>query len=115
MIEMGLEIAAQRLWRGVGGKAPPFPRNLEEAALVSLRLDIIEEHGLHVRMVEDWIAQRGGAFRFLCHERALHGCVVALRGQGAIFLDADDSINTKRFTLAHEIAHFLQDYLLPRE
>ncbi len=32
-----------------------------------------------------------------------------------IFMDGGDPIDEQRFTLAHEVAHFLYDYMRPRE
>jgi Zn-dependent peptidase ImmA (M78 family) len=47
-------------------------------------------------------------------DRPLHGCVVAIGGRGFIFVDGTDEIHEIRFTIAHEVAHFLLDYLQPR-
>jgi hypothetical protein len=47
-------------------------------------------------------------------DRALHGCLVARAGRGVLFLDAGDEEAERRFTLAHEIAHFILDQMLPR-
>ena len=49
-----------------------------------------------------------------CHDRSLRACLVSYGGRGLIFLDATDSENELRFSLAHEVSHFLLDYLLPR-
>jgi Zn-dependent peptidase ImmA (M78 family) len=37
------------------------------------------------------------------------------RGHGVIFLDGTDPDDEKRFTIAHEIAHFMVDYWHPRQ
>ncbi|WP_437303832.1 ImmA/IrrE family metallo-endopeptidase [Sorangium sp. So ce388] len=47
-------------------------------------------------------------------DRELHGCLVARGGQGFVFLDGADEEAERRFSLAHEIAHFVADHLLPR-
>jgi hypothetical protein len=39
---------------------------------------------------------------------------VAYRGFGAVFVDGSDPEDERRFTLAHEVSHFLLDYHLPR-
>jgi len=49
------------------------------------------------------------------HNRRLHGCLVAYRGKGTIFFDAEDAEDEQRFTIAHELAHFLLDYQAPRQ
>jgi hypothetical protein len=36
-------------------------------------------------------------------------------GSGYAFVDSEESENEQRFSVAHELAHFLRDYLQPRE
>src|SRR5205814_1009729 len=45
---------------------------------------------------------------------ALRACLVAHGGHGFAFIDASDCEDERRFSLAHELAHFLHDYLEPR-
>jgi Zn-dependent peptidase ImmA (M78 family) len=45
----------------------------------------------------------------------LHGCLVAFKGKGAVIVDGSDSGPEIRFTIAHEISHFLLDYVAPRQ
>jgi hypothetical protein len=45
----------------------------------------------------------------------VRGCLVAHAGKGLLFVDGADADDERRFTLAHEIAHFLVDYWLPRQ
>ena len=42
-------------------------------------------------------------------------CLVAWRGHGFAFIDACDDPAERAFSLAHELSHFLRDYLRPRE
>jgi hypothetical protein len=46
--------------------------------------------------------------------RPLRACIVAGDGHGLIFVDGTDSENEQRFSIAHELAHFLHDYVYPR-
>jgi hypothetical protein len=48
-------------------------------------------------------------------DRELHGCLVARAGRGLIFVDETDHENERRFTVAHEAAHFVLEYLVPRQ
>ena len=48
-------------------------------------------------------------------DRPLRACLVAYGGVGVIFVDVTDSVAERRLSLAHEISHFLLDYLLVRE
>lgn len=114
MAEAWLDTAAQRVW-GAGNARLEFPRS--PCAGVALTLPIASRalSGLTTESVEAWAASRGGAIRLRCARRGLHGAIVAQRGQGILFVSADDPPDEQRFTAAHEIAHFLLDYLLPRE
>ena len=46
--------------------------------------------------------------------RPLNGCLVAHRGEAAIFLDGTLSPDEARVVIAHEFAHFLAEYEWPR-
>src|SRR4051812_7050075 len=64
--------------------------------------------------VHEWLGNRGIERDLSEADRALHGCLVAKAGRAIVFLDAGDDDSERRFTLAHEIAHFVLDHLLPR-
>lgn len=106
------ELAA-RFWAAAGA-APPFPRALGPAA-VWFGLAAIERPGLRVTTVCHWLAQRGIRVAFGGPDRPLRGCLYAHAGTGFAFVDATDDEAERRFTLAHELAHFLRDYWQPRE
>ena len=91
-----------------------FPRNL--AAEVSLRLPVtvVCLPRLTSDSIRDWLAQRNWHHRVVDLPRGLHGCMVAEKGVGILFHDSLDTPNQQRFTLAHEVAHFVLDHLLPR-
>lgn len=114
MVEAWLASAVERFWDALGGPLP-LPRDLAPILSRPLPLSVVSLTGLDITRVEHWFAQRKVPYRFLCQNRALCGCIVAARGQGLLFLDADDSAAEQRFTAAHEVAHFLLDYLSPRQ
>ena len=48
-------------------------------------------------------------------DRRVSGLVMAYRGRGVIFLDSKLDAGEGRVILAHEFAHYLLDYLQPRD
>src|SRR5581483_8908288 len=70
---------------------------------------------LELQGIEGWLTKRGPSFLFNCRSRAVRGCLIAYGGQGLIFIDENDPEDERRFTVAHEIGHFIADYLLVRE
>lgn len=104
---------AERFWEKVG-ESMPFPRDLDDVLALVLPLAITVLPSLGLRRVESWMRQRGAIYQFLCSDRRLHGCLVAFAGYGIIFVDGADALEERRFTVAHEAAHFLVDYIRPR-
>lgn len=96
------------------GDVEPFPRSLERSLALALPVTLVKLPRLQLRTVEGWLQRRGVAFTFDCRSRAVRGCLVAFGGQGLIFIDGADPDDVLRFSLAHEIAHFLVDYWQPR-
>jgi hypothetical protein len=83
---------------------------------VSMRLpvSVVSLSRLSAHGVRRWLDGRGIQHQVADADRALHGCLVARSGRAIVFIDADDDEAEARFTLAHEIAHFILDHLLPR-
>jgi hypothetical protein len=96
------------------GEIEPFPRSLERYLALALPLTVIKLPRLKITDIQDWLSQRGASVALGCSDRQLRGCLVARSGEGLIFVDGTDSPAELRFTIAHELAHFLIDYLLPR-
>jgi len=68
-----------------------------------------------VRSIQVWLADNGIAHKLDAPDRPLRACLVAYDGQGLAFIDSTDSEDERRFSIAHELAHFLRDYLARRE
>ncbi|MBP1464377.1 ImmA/IrrE family metallo-endopeptidase [Candidatus Chloroploca sp. M-50] len=114
MVEPWLERAAEQFWEAVG-EPLALPRDLASVISRPFPLGVITLPALDMLKVEGWFAERNVPYRFLCQNRALCGCIVAARGHGLIFIDPNDPPAEQRFTVAHEVAHFLLDYLEPRQ
>lgn len=109
-----IENTAQEFWELSGG-APKLPCDIQMAIILSLPLEIYPIAALRVSHILDWIQRAGLTHSIPGKDRLLHGCLLADRGYGTIFFDMSDPDDEQRFTLAHELAHFLLDYLLPRQ
>src|SRR5262249_27625624 len=83
---------------------------LRTAAVNALPLSVEALPALSVRRVAAWLRAAGSECPHIGPDRPLRGCLVAFGGAGFVFLDAGDPADQPRFTLAHEVAHFLRDY-----
>ncbi len=92
-----------------------FPRDLAAELEPALSVTLVPLPHLTSDGVREWLERRGRRNRVADRHRRLHGCLVAQGGKGALFYDSKDPEPEQRFTLAHEVAHFVLDHLLPRE
>lgn len=106
--------AAEQFWE-LAGVPEPFPRSLRASIAYGLPLAVILLPRLRVRAVDDWLRRQRIACRAGTDDRGLRACLVAHSGAGFIFLDGTDPEDEQRFSLAHELAHFLRDYLRRRQ
>ena len=113
MSEIDVAEWASNFWRRAGGPAP-FPRSLESAVAWALPVAVVKLPRLGLRELREWLAKRGIPFCINATDRRLRACVLARAGRGAIFLDGTDSEDELRLSLAHEVSHFVCDYLDPR-
>ena len=76
------------------------------AVVVLPELNLASTHG--------WLTERGVGLGFGDRDRPLRGLLLAWRGSGLIFVDGSLPEVDRRFTVAHELGHFLLDYLESR-
>jgi hypothetical protein len=92
--------------------------DIEEAAKIVLSVVIVNVPGLNMSKARNWLLLRGLPDIIGYNDvddRIMHGFIVSERGTGLIFVNSDDSPLERRFTVAHEVGHFIMDHLLPRQ
>lgn len=119
-METWLETAAERFWTAAD-RPEPFPRNLEDAIALALPVMVARLPRLGLFSAERWLSQYSPRFIWSAPERGgrgdrrLRACLVADDENGCILLDAADPPDEQRYSLAHEVAHFILDYQQPRQ
>ncbi len=103
---------AERFW--AAGPPPPFPRDLTAAATAGLPVRVVDLAALSLGGVRGWLARCGVPCPADEPDRPLRACLFTWAGGGFVFLDRADPADERRFSLAHEVAHFLRDYDAPR-
>lgn len=104
---------AEAFWAAAGADEP-FPRTLRRAVAQALPLTIVLIPRLGINAATNWLRRHDVGCTIQIPDRPLRACLIARSGSGIIFLDGADDEDEQRFSLAHEIAHFLRDYSLPR-
>lgn len=105
--------AAESFW-AEARMAVSYPRDIRRAIARSQPIAIVLLPALRVSNVEDWLQRQGRPVPVDVGDRPLRACLVAQADNGIIFVDGADSENEQRFSIAHELAHFLLDYESPR-
>jgi IrrE N-terminal-like domain len=115
MTEGWLRRTVEDFWKQVGQVFPPPPRNMEDFVAWALPITIEKVPNLRVSEIQVWLERYGIPYALPYSDRSLYGCLIAYRGHGVVLLDENDPDDQSRFSLAHEIAHFLVDYHQARE
>lgn len=105
--------AAEAFWHAVG-EYESFPRDLRVPIAIALPVALVSLPRLHLSGINAWLRRQGIIHGLDGCDRPLRACLVARRGKALIFLDGSDPADEQRFSLAHETAHYLHDYWLPR-
>lgn len=105
---------AERFWADAGGPPAALPRDLEGPAAFAVPLTVFPVPGLRVGHVVDHLRRAGLPVAFDGADRPLRAALHCWAGFGRVFLDPTDPPAERRFSFAHELAHFLRDYAVPR-
>ena len=114
MFDKDVSRCAERFWKRVG-KYEQFPRTLETPISWALPIAIVKLPQLVLREIQQWLQERNIVLDFRTPNRKLRACLIAKAGKGIVFLDGCDESDEQRLSLAHELAHYIRDYLEPRE
>ncbi len=105
---------ASDFWQAAGGRGA-CPYDIVGAVSLALPIDIISLSDLSIRQIENWLSNRRIPVNIGLNDRFLHGFILVSRGSGFIFVNGTDPEEERRYTIAHEVSHFLLDYRLPRD
>jgi Zn-dependent peptidase ImmA (M78 family) len=104
---------ARGFWDAVG-EEEGFPRELEDAIESAYPLTVKRLARLTLGSLREWLESLGIPVNS-SPDRPLCGFLAANRGSAILFVDANDAPDEQRYSLAHELAHFLRDVWRPRQ
>ena len=105
--------AVDLFWQ-LAGQREQYPRSLERPLALALPVALVKMPRLTLVSIEHYLRLRQVPFTFHDESWPVRGCLVAYAGKGMIFVDGADPSDEMRFSIAHEIGHFLIDYWLVR-
>lgn len=94
---------------------PTFPRDIERAVALALPVTVISLPRLASETIDDWLRRREISIAVPPGQKDLMGCVIARSGHAFILVCGSDPEDERRFSIAHEVAHLLLHYLIPRQ
>ena len=112
--DVPIEYWAAWFWKRAGGRKA-LPANIEYAAKSALEVSIEEVDGLTVSKAISLFRGAERSNRADMSERRLRGCVSVTPKGAIIFVEERDDEAQRRFTVAHEVAHFILEVKSRRE
>jgi IrrE N-terminal-like domain len=113
-VSVRLREQAAAFWAGAPERTRQ-QRDIEAAIAWSAPLAVVALPNLDAQRARHWLAERSVQLGDGDDGRPLRGLLLAARGVGVVFLDGTLQHAERRFTLAHELGHFLLDYLEARQ
>ena len=101
-------------WKRAGGRLD-YPADIAYAATCALDVYVDEVAGLTPVSAAAHIGREGLCIPNEADERSLHGCVIVGRSGGVILVEKSDYEPEKRFTIAHEVSHYILEVKLRHE
>ncbi len=103
-------------WKLAGGR-PQYPPDIGYAASCALAVAVHAAPGLTVRAAAARLPRFGVSIpsQFPSADRPLRGCIAVGRVGAVILVDGDDSEDERRFTVAHEVSHYILEVHAHRE
>jgi len=105
---------ARAFWARVG-EPESFPRSLRRPIARALPLSVVLLPKLSLCAASAWLHNCGLVCELPGEDRPLRACLLARRGHGFALVDGSDEEVEQRFSIAHELAHFLRDYWILRQ
>ena len=108
MSEHGVSVSywADWFWKRAGGRSG-FPIDIGYAAMSALEVYVEEMADLTTGAAASRNVGIGSRVPEKIDERRIHGCLIVGRSGAAILVERNDNEKEKRFTIAHEAAHFI--------
>lgn len=110
--QLRIEGLAEEFW-SLAGIAPDYPCDMEKAALAAFSLETVLIDALDIAKARAYAERHTFSFQFPAHNRQLRGCLLANARAGVMLIDASDSPEEQRYTIAHECAHFVLECWRP--
>lgn len=107
---------ADWFWKLAGGRTQ-YPADIGYAASCALAVAVHAVPGLTVRAAVTRLPRFGVSLpsQFPSADRPLRGCIAVGRAGAVILVDGDDSEDERRFTVAHEVSHYILEVHIHRE
>lgn len=113
-VHSNIETAAKHFW-GELGEPEKYPCDIQRAISLTKNVIVVSIPGLSMAQIQNWFHQRAFNFSLPEFDKPLHGFLLTNRETGFVFINGADDEKDRRYTLAHEIGHFILDYEQPRQ